>query len=89
MKKNWKFKLGVALLIVCIPFFLAIPVVPFLDISSSAKITVSTVLLVLGEITFWIGGLLLGKELFTRYKWYMNPVNWFRKKTDDNPVKPE
>ncbi len=83
MNKNWKFKSGVILLFVCVIAFLSIPVVPFLEISSGDKITFSTVLLVIGEITFWVGGLLLGKELFTKYKSYMNPKNWFKKKTEN------
>ena len=82
MQKTLKFKLGIILLILCVIVFLAIPVVPFLDMESSAKITVSTVLLVIGEITFWTGGLLLGKELFTKYKAYFNPKNWFKKKEE-------
>lgn len=82
MQKTWKFKLGIVLLILCVIAFLALPVVPFLDLDNGAKITVSTVLLVIGEITFWTGGLLLGKELFSKYKAYFNPKNWFKKKVD-------
>ena len=46
----------------------------------------------LGEISFWSGGILLGKELFSKYKALMNPVNWFKKKavpgsTDNEPDK--
>lgn len=81
MQKTWKFKLGIVLLIVCVIAFLSIPVVPFLDLGNSVKITLSTVLLVIGEITFWTGGLLLGKELFNKYKAYFNPKNWFKSKS--------
>lgn len=83
MQKTWKFKLGIVLLVVCVIAFLAIPVVPFLDLESSAKITLSTVLLVIGEITFWTGGLLLGKELFSKYKAWFNPKNWLKSKSDN------
>jgi hypothetical protein len=79
MRRNWKFKLGIVLMVTSVVAFLLIPVVPFLSMSSSAKITATTALLVVGEITFWTGGLLLGKELFTKYKSYMNPKNWFKK----------
>jgi len=81
-KKNWKIKLGIILMVVCIPFFLAIPLTPLLDIDNKTKITISTVLLVIGEILFWAGGLLVGKELFTKYKSYFNPKNWFKKKEE-------
>jgi len=83
MQKTWKFKLGIVLLIICVIAFLAIPVVPFLDLENSVKITLSTVLLVIGEISFWTGGLLLGKELFSKYKAWFNPKNWSKSKSDN------
>ncbi|MBT3244767.1 MAG: transporter suffix domain-containing protein [Bacteroidetes bacterium] len=83
--KNWIFKLGVVLMIISVPFFLCIPIVPFLDVETKTKVTLTTILLVSGEVLFWAGGLLVGKELFTKYKSYMNPRNWFRKKsTNEN-----
>ena len=82
MQKTWKFKLGIVLLIICVIAFLAILVVPFLALENSVKITLSTVLFVIGEVAFWVGGILLGKELFTKYKAYMNPKNWFKPKSD-------
>jgi hypothetical protein len=84
MKMKWQLRLGIILIIACIPFFLIIPVIPFLDLENKIKITASTVSLVIGEVLFWSGGLLVGKELFTKYKKYMNPVNWFKKK-NNNP----
>lgn len=60
--------------------FLFLPEIPFLDLESAAKIKLSTVLLIIAELTFWLGDLLLGKELFSKYKSYLNPKNWFKKK---------
>ena len=82
-KYNWKIKWGITLMIVAAVLFLCIPVVPFLNIDGKTKITISTILFIAGEITFWGGGLLVGKELFTKYKSYFNPKNWFAKKQDD------
>lgn len=82
--KNWKIRVGVILIIVSIPAFLALPLIPFLDIESKVKITLSTVLLIIGEVLFWSGGVLVGKELFSKYKSYFNPKNWFRKKGENN-----
>ena len=76
MKKSTKIKIGLILIVASFPFFLAIPVVPFLKFDRGVKITLSTILLVAGEIIFWSGGLLLGKELFAKYKSYLNPKNW-------------
>ena len=89
MNKNWKFKLGLCLMIVCVIAFLAIPVVPFLSIGNGTKITLSTVLFVIGEITFWVGGILLGKELLNKYKSRINPKNWFKAKSETKENKPE
>ena len=80
MQKNWKFKTGLALVILSTLLFLSLLVIPFLNMESAIKIKLSTVAFVLGEITFWTGGILLGKELFKKYKSYFNPMNWFRKK---------
>ena len=77
--KKWMLKLGIILIIACIPFFLAIPVVPFLNLETKQKAVISTTLLIIGEVLFWSGGLLVGKELFTKYKSYLNPKNWKKK----------
>ena len=81
MQKNWKFKTGIFLIIVSTLLFTSLLAVPFVDVTGKTKITISTIAVILGEITFWTGGILLGKELFTKYKSYLNPVNWFKKKT--------
>ena len=78
-KRNWKIRVGLFLIIFCIPFFLFIPAIPFLDMEAKSKMILSTISLVIGEILFWGGGILLGKELFIKYKSYFNPKNWFKK----------
>ncbi len=80
MQKSWKFKTGLSLIILSTLLFLSLLVIPFLNMEGAVKIKLSTVAFVLGEITFWTGGILLGKELFSKYKSYFNPMNWFRKK---------
>lgn len=77
---NWKVKLGLTLVIVSIPIFLILPLIPFLELETNVKLTLGTVLLIVAEVLFWGGGLLLGKELFTKYKNNLNPKNWFKKK---------
>jgi hypothetical protein len=78
-KSNWKIKLGIGLMIFSVPLFLFLPAIPFLTIEGAAKIKLTTVIFISAEITFWAGGLLVGKELFTKYKAYFNPKNWFKK----------
>ena len=86
MQKNWKFKTGVSLIVLSTLLFAALLLIPFLDIESKTKISLSTAAFILGEITFWVGGILLGKELFNKYKSYFNPLNWFKKKPNSLPV---
>ena len=78
-KKNWIIKTGILLIILCIPFFLFIPIIPFLEMDAETKITISTISLIIGEVMFWVGGILVGKELLIKYKSYFNPKNWFKK----------
>lgn len=82
-KKNWKLKLGIVLMIVSAIVFMSLLVIPFLDLNSKEKITITTIIIVIGEISFWSGGFLVGKELFTKYKSYLNPKNWFKKKSSE------
>jgi hypothetical protein len=81
MPKNWKFKTGISLIILSTLLFTSLLAIPFLDVTGKTKISISTAAVILGEITFWTGGLLLGKEIFTKYKAWFNPINWFKKKT--------
>lgn len=78
-KKNWKIRAGIILMVLCIPFFLFIPIIPFLEMEAKTKITFSSIALIIGEVLFWVGGILVGKELFIKYRSYLNPKNWFKK----------
>jgi hypothetical protein len=84
VKKNWKFKLGLLLVILSILLFASLLIIPFLKIDNKYKISVTTIIIILGEITFWTGGFLLGKEIFSKYKAYLNPKNWFNKNKEEN-----
>jgi hypothetical protein len=79
-RKNWKFKLGLFLLILSIILFLSLTLLPFLKVDTKIKISITTITFITAEITFWTGGILLGKEIFSKYKSYLNPKNWFNKK---------
>jgi len=78
--KNWQIKLGIFLMVFSGVFFAATFVIPLLDLPAKTKVIVATASLIAMEVVFWSGGLLVGKELFTRYKKQLNPKNWFKKK---------
>lgn len=79
--KNWQIKLGISLMIFSGVFFAATFIIHMFDLPTRIKVIASTTSLILMEVVFWAGGLLVGKELFTKYKKQLNPKNWFQKKT--------
>jgi len=81
-KYNWKLRSGIIIISVSVLLFLSLPVIPFLDIENDAKIKISTIVFISAEITFYGGGFLVGKELFGKYKSYLNPKNWFKKRKE-------
>jgi hypothetical protein len=78
--KSKKFKSGIILILLSIVFFIILAIVPFLNIERGIKITLSTVFFILAEVLFYLGGFLIGKEMFNKYKYWFNPVNWFKKR---------
>lgn len=61
-------------------FFAATFIIPLFELPSKTKVIGITTSLVLMEVVFWAGGLLVGKELFIKYKQNLNPGKWFKKK---------
>lgn len=82
-KYSLKTRIGIILILVSIVFFLSLPVIPLLDLDGDFKVTLGTVVFILAEVFFYTGGFLVGKELFSKYKKYMNPKNWFKKKNSE------
>ncbi|MFC2123205.1 transporter suffix domain-containing protein [Bacteroidota bacterium] len=83
-EKNWRLKLGIVLIFLSAPIFLSLLLIPFLNIENTVKISLTTIIIIIGEIVFWTGGLLVGKEMFSKYKSYLNPKNWIKKKAEKN-----
>lgn len=79
-RKNSQIKTGIFLMVFSGVFFAATLIIPFFDLPTKTKVAASTTSFILMEVVFWAGGLLVGKELFTKYKKQLNPVNWFKKK---------
>jgi len=55
-------------------------VVPFLKLQTSVKLSLVPVIIIVGEVAFWAGTFFLGKELVKRYRKYLNPLRWFRRR---------
>lgn len=85
--KNWQIKLGIFLMIFSGVFFAATLLIPLFDLPTKTKVIASTTSFILMELVFWSGGLLVGKELFAKYKKQLDPRNWFKKKKDSSEIK--
>ena len=69
MKKNELMKTtGFIILGISFLLFILIPVVPFLDLSGSRKAVVSGILLVGGEVLFYLSLFILGKGFYEKIK---------------------
>jgi len=81
-KKNWKFRLGIVLIIISVVIFFTLFAMPFIHMETKLKIAISTALIISGEILFWAGTILLGKELWNKYKSYIKSGEWLNKKKE-------
>ena len=77
---RWRPWLLVLLLLV-VPgtLYTAVPVVPFLPLTTAQKVGLSGGLVVAAEVVFWGAALFLGKEVISRYRSLLDPRAWFRK----------
>jgi hypothetical protein len=60
-------RIGITLLVLACLLWLSLLVIPLLSLSIAQKAVVSVALLVAGEITFWLGVLLTGKQFAQKY----------------------
>ncbi len=89
MQARFSRKLGLLLIIISCGMWATVLVVPFLPWASSVppstaiaqKALLTTSLLIASEVIFWLGILLLGKELASRYRQKLNPYYWWKKVT--------
>ncbi|WNB91261.1 transporter suffix domain-containing protein [Bacillus sp. NEB1478] len=63
MKKS----LGIILIITSFILWGFILVVPFLSFSGTTKTVLVTILVIAGEITFWLGAIFAGKDIVKRF----------------------
>jgi hypothetical protein len=67
-------KLGLFLIVFSfLPWVAILLVVPLLPLAIAQKALLVPVLAVVGEVAFWVGLVLVGKEAATKYRRYLNP----------------
>ena len=57
--------------------WVAAPAVLLLPLSGAQKLWATSALLVLGEVAFWAAAVLLGREVFRRYRERLDPRRLF------------
>lgn len=76
-KSSWQRWGGIGLIALSFLLYGGLFLLPFLPLTTQNKLALSPALIVLGESSFWIGGVLVGKEVVTRYKQYFDPCYWW------------
>ncbi len=75
---------AVGIILIALSFVLygCLLIIPFIPYPVGTKAVVSTILIITGEISFWAGGFILGRELVMKYRKYFNPLRWFKKEKE-------
>ena len=71
--------LGIILLVAAVLFWIAAPSVLLTPLSAAQKAWLGSAFLVLGEVAFWVAAVVLGREVFRRYRRFLDPRGWFDK----------
>jgi hypothetical protein len=82
--KNFRIRIGLFLMVFSGVFFAITLTVPLLDLPAKTRVIAATASFIMMEVVFWSGGLLVGKELFVKYKKQMNPLAWFKRKKQES-----
>jgi hypothetical protein len=79
VRERVRHQLGLTLIIISCVLWGAVLFVPMLALSLAHKGLVSTGLILISEVIFWLGILISGKELAHRYRQNLNPYHWWQK----------
>jgi len=77
--KRW---LGIALVAASFAFYGCLLLVPFSPFSAERKIALSTLLVILGEGSFWLAVIILGREAIAKYRnfdWRTRLFGWLKR----------
>ena len=74
-------KIGIVLIVASCLLWVVILFVPILPFTLAEKALIVTSSIVISEVIFWLGILLVGKEFAHRYRQQLNPAYWWQKIT--------
>jgi len=72
--------LVVALLVISGALYSAVPVVPFLPLTTAQKVGLSAGLVVAADAVFWGAALFFGRQVISRSRRVFDPRSWRHKK---------
>ncbi|RZT23952.1 MULTISPECIES: transporter suffix domain-containing protein [Fictibacillus] len=76
-----KKKTGIILIVLSFVLWICIPIIPFLSLSAAAKTGIVSALFIGGEVFFWLGALLAGKDIVKKFI----QKYWRKKAKEDDP----
>ncbi|WP_257391694.1 transporter suffix domain-containing protein [Mesobacillus jeotgali] len=76
------YRIGMILIIVSFIIWVLPLGIPFLPLTGKVKAISITSSLVMAEVLFWIGALMVGKEAAGKIRKAINPKNWKRRNTE-------
>ena len=61
---------------------------PFISMNLKVKVALTTTLVIVGEVSFWVGTLLIGKEVYKKFMANLKSGEWLekKKKEDDHQL---
>jgi hypothetical protein len=80
--QNLKRWLGITLVLLSFAFYGCLLLVPLTSFSTEKKIALSTLLVILGEGSFWLAVIILGREAIAKYRrvdWRTRLSGWMKK----------
>jgi hypothetical protein len=75
---SWKRRLGLFLVVLSCLLYGCLFLVSSTSLSTEGKVALSSLLVISGEASFWIGGLILGREAIARWRGGLDPRRWIR-----------
>ena len=81
--KKIRFRLGIVMISISVVIFLTLFAVPFIPMDAKLKITLGTIFIVAGEVLFWVGTLLIGKEVYKKFMAMLKSGEWLNKKKEE------
>jgi hypothetical protein len=73
---GWRRRLGFFLVILSCLLYGCLLFVPSAPLSTSGKVALSSLLVISGEASFWIGGFILGRDVVARWRGALDPRRW-------------